>query len=662
MTKIKKKYQVIFDFLLISLATVYFNYLIDVNFSPKFLLENYTAGIPINIFYSFGVIFSFIKYLFIFFILFYFFETIKKNNIFKKNDIIFLKFILFLILISSFLNSVYPNLFRHPILNRSIGLNFYDFLSISLIYYFFTKLNLNRNFFDFFKIENLLTLVTTITIINLIIYFIEINSKLIFFNKLFYNFLILHLFIIFYLLSIFWKNFYLLTIPLIFYLKFKFFLDTTVLIIPVISIIFLFFKDKRFLNYYSLLIFLFTIIVPNYGIGHASHFNFLGEGLESVILLLSNEYSFEYIQSFHSFMKSYAQSLIPLKLFSFNLLSINITIYFFRFLIVLITFGIVYKILGYKYLILFLPICFTNTLAIFPSDYYAPWTHEFRTFAIYLFVFNFINYICNPSKRLNIIFLSFSSFLFLLSGPDLLIAFFGIIFVILILKITNKFIFLEQNPNKNPIYDYFSIFINVFVIGYILLTISIIFSIIFIQTHNNIIIFITFLFLILNFYFLYFFLKSFKRNDFSLIFCFFIFYFVFFIFRFYNYYDLKFWIAKFEFFKLSFGYDEIARSYKSSANLISNYFQTNKISEELQSVINSYSNYSTFSNKASKSYDFLVFNLKSFIFYYSHYIFLSLIFIKSYFLFIKKNGFMKFFDNKIYKVNFNFFICFYFFL
>jgi hypothetical protein len=654
--KINKLHLTIFNYILITFASIYLNFLIDINFNPKLIINDYAAGIPINVFYSFGIIFSLIKYLTIFFALFCLIEYIEKVTTYLKNKVLILKIILFLILTSSFINNIYPNLFRHPILNEPIGLNFFDFFSIFLILHIFTKFNLKSQFFDLFKIENLLSFITAVAIINLLIHYIDGIFEIFFLDEFLYNFFILNFFLIYYLISYFWKNYYLLSIPFIFYLKFKFILGSTVLIFPLFSFIFLFLNNKKFLKVYSLFIFLFTFVIPNYGIGHASNFNFLGEGLESVILLLSNEYSFEYIQSFHSFMKVYVQSLIPLKFFSFNLLSININIYFFRFLIILLTFGIIYKILGYKYLILFLPICFTNTLNIFPTDYYAPWTHEFRTFATYLFILNFINYICNPQKNLNILFLSFSSFLFLLSGPDLAIAFWGIVLAISILKITKKFNFFEQNSNKNPTYDYFSRTINFFIVGYVFLTISIIFSIIFMQSHNNFIILLIFLLLILKFYFLYYLIKNFKRKILTLFISFFIFCFTFFLFRFYNYYDLEFWTAKFEFLKLSFGYDEIARNYKPSAALINDYFATGEISEKLQNLINSFSSYSTFSNNASENYHFLIFDLKSFIFYYSHYIFLSLIFIKSYFLFTKKNSFMKFFDNKKYKVNLNFVI------
>jgi hypothetical protein len=89
--------------------------------------------------------------------------------------------------------------------------------------------------------------------------------------------------------------------------------------------------------------------------------------------------------------------------------------------------------------------------------------------------------------------------------------------------------------------------------------------------------------------------------------------------------DLKIISGYANYMKLVGGYDEIAREWKTSAKLIYDYFITGVISENLSQLISNMNSYAVLSNKYDKIFIYQNFSLSTFLFFYSHYFYFTLI-------------------------------------
>ena len=372
----------------------------------------------------------------------------------------------------------------------------------------------------------------------------------------------------------------------------------------------------------SILIFLMNIYFTPYAmLEFRSSLNFIHEGVFSVTALLSEKFASDFNYTFN-ITRTYLPSLIPFKIFGISVDVLSYSILFCKLILLNCLILVFYLLGGFKLLYIFIILLLTNYFNFLPTDFTAPWTHEFKVLPLYLFLLNIL-FAINFKNKNTLFFLGLALGFYMLSGIDYVQS------LILIFVFFSIFFF-RKNLIKNNINIYFKnnlllinfYLINILIFSYIFLTefflISLSFSI-----HNLIFSIFSLLLIIFFSFFLISRLYFFSNFLFGLILILSVstlsIYFSQGSFGFDLYSN---WIT---YSKIAAGFDEIAKNYKDISSHLLDFFNTGIISTELFNTINNMSSYAQLNYSLNDKFAFINFSFYNFIYLYSHFIFFPLL-------------------------------------
>jgi hypothetical protein len=664
MTLLKKiiyKNYLIF-FLNSILCSFVINSILDNNLQLNFFYKNYIAGLPVKFSYILGFYFLTLKIFVVSFLVLSILIYIKEKIKFyiAKDNAYFLKVLNYLLLFSniSYIANIFSNnIFEGPVIDKVVNFTYLHFFIFSIIYfvhfkYKFFKFNIKDDFFLFKILFSISVLFIFQYLFGIFFqdYFIWKDGRQVFDHK-FLRFIfryidlvyLIFIYLLLLLLNKLNKSFIetysliIFTLPLIIKLSFAF----SNLFLIALIFIYIFNKYLRFQSslYFCIIFFIINLFLPlNILLEHRSNFNYLGEGIFSMIALLSNEFASDYGYPF-GFYKNYLQALLPYYFFGISIDSLSYSVLFCRSFEILLVSLIIYEISGLKFLLIFLILLISNFFNFFPTDFTAPWTHEYRLLPYYIFLYNFVFFF--KYKNNNSFFYLGVTFGYMsLSTFEFLIPLILILLLLILFYYKKKFrdnIVIKSN-NNFALYSYN--FFNFFLICYYLTTLYSLSAIKLFNYHNILVIFLAQFSLVLIFLII---VRNFNNSFLKLLSGFLLIYFS----GIYTAYvtghlDPRIISGYANYMKLVGGYDEIAREWKTSAKLIYDYFITGVISENLSQLISNMNSYAVLSNKYDKIFLFQNFSLSTFLFFYSHYFYFTLIG----FLFL-----FFYFNNKSYQLN-----------
>ena len=659
--KIINKNHLIF-FLNSILCSFVINSIFDNNLQLDFFYKNYIAGLPVKFSYIFGYYFLIFKIFIFSLLIFNILLLVEKKIKFYKvgKDIYLLKVLNYLLLLSniSYIVNIFSNnIFQGPVIDKLVNFTYLHFLIFLIIFFIHLKykpfkFDIKNDFF-LFKILIAISLLLIFQYLFAILlqdFFIWKDSRQVFdlnFLRFIFRYVdiifLISVYLLLFLFSKFDKKFIesysLITLILPLIIKFSFVFSSLFFF----SIIFIFALSKylKFHNilYISIIFFIINLFLPlNILLEHRSNFNYITEGIFSMMVLLSNEFASDYGYSF-GFMKTYLQSFLPFYLFGISIDTLSYSILFCRSLEILLVSLIVYEILGLKFLLIFLILTISNFFNFFPTDFTAPWTHEYRLLPYYIFLYNLVFFFKYKNKN-SFFYLGIALGYISLSTFEFLIPVFLILFLLILFYFKKRFRnnLVLKNNNNSSLNSYN--FINFFLICYVLTTLYMLSAIKLFNYYNISIIFLIQLSLILIFFLI---VKNINNNFLKLLFGFLLI----FLSEIYTSFttghlDYQILQHHFNYIKLVGGFDENAREWKTSAKLIYDYFSTGVISENLNQVLSNMSSYAVLSDKYDKIFLFQKFSFSTFLFSYSYYFYFVLIIFM--FLFF-------YFSNQTYKLN-----------
>lgn len=424
--KIINKNHLIF-FLNSILCSFVINSIFDNSLQLDFFYKNYIAGLPVKFSYIFGFYFLIFKIFIFSLLIFNILLLVEKKIKFYKfgKNIYLLKVLNYLLLLSniSYIVNIFSNnIFQGPVIDKLVNFTYLHFLIFLIIFFIHLKykpfkFDIKNDFF-LFKILIAISLLLIFQYLFAILLqdlFIWKDSRQVFdlnFLRFIFRYVdiifLISVYLLLFLLSKFDKKFIesysliTLTLPLI--IKFSFVFSSLFFF----SIIFIFALSKylKFHNilYISIIFFIVNLFLPlNILLEHRSNFNYITEGIFSMMVLLSNEFASDYGYSF-GFMKTYLQSFLPFYLFGISIDTLSYSILFCRSLEILLVSLIVYEILGLKFLLIFLILTISNFFNFFPTDFTAPWTHEYRLLPYYIFLYNLVFFFQIQKQKLFFLF------------------------------------------------------------------------------------------------------------------------------------------------------------------------------------------------------------------------------------------------------------------
>jgi hypothetical protein len=638
------------NYLFFLLNSILCSFVINSRFEKKnylqlnFFYENYIADLPVKFSYIFGFYFLILKIFTISFLVFAIFIFVKKKiSIYPAQDSIHLlrvfNYLLLLSNISYIVNIFSNNIFQGPNIDKVVNFTYLHFIVFLIIFFIHFKYKLFK-----FNIKNDFFLLKILIAISLLFifqylfaiyfqdYFIWKGGRQVF-NQNFIRSIFKYTDLIF-LISVYLLLFFLskldnkiikayflliLTLPLV--IKFSFVFSNLFLIFTIF--IFIFNRHlKPYSLYLSIIFFIINLFLPlNILLEHRSNFNYLGEGIFSMIVLLSNEFASDYGHSF-GFYKNYLQSLLPFYLFGISIDTLSYSILFCRSFEILLVSLIIYEISGLKLLLIFLILTITNLFNFFPTDFTAPWTHEYRLLPYYIFLYNLVFFFKYKNKN-SFFYLGIAFGYMALASFEFLTPVFLILFLFILLYFKKKLLedLVLKNNNNASLYCYNVL--NFFLICYFTTTLYLLNAIKLFNYHN-----IFFIFLIQLSVILIFLISARNLNNIllKLLLGFIVIYFNGIYTSFITgHLSTNLLLDYSNYIKLVGGFHEIAREGKPSAKLIYDYFITGIVSEDLNHIIANMNSYAVLSDKYDEILTFQKFSFSNFLFFYSHYFYFVLI-------------------------------------
>jgi len=608
--------------------------------------------LPVNFDYIFGfhlfLVKSFVSLIFFYFLLRKITSLICSSEYFidKKKEIYqFFNFMFLIANFSFFIHLINGELFYSNLIHKKISFTYLHAISFFIIYLYYNvqdvfKLNLNSFKFYisiFFSLSLIISLqyVSSIFFQDFLYYqdsIVKIKfpypGALVLLIEIFFIFFITSTVYSFYKYKLFDHHYFLTIVflsPLVIKLTYVFSINFLFIYLLIYLVRYLKVRD---LLYFLTVIFIINLFLPlNIFIEFRSLINFQREGISSAIILLSNLSPVEYYLPF-SFFKNFFQSLIPFSIFGISIDVLSYSIIICRCLIILICSLLVLQLSNIKYLFLFICIVLSGFLNLFPTDMTAPWTHEYRVLPLYLFIYNFVSLLIYKQK-INYFFLGINFAYLLLLDIDLIFSLYILVISFLL------FYFLKRDIYKIDIkYSQFfynsNLIINILILFLINLTFI---SIVLISKKNDyFLIYSIFISISLFLIFLFINKKNNKYVNFAIGLLSIL------ILNFYSKYSLGYYEGNLESnlnnLNLLFGaYDEIGRSYKESSSYLYDYFVTGFFSNELLEILKNMQSKLVFYDKSN----LINFNVKNFIFFYSHILFAILISFYSYCYLFTKN-------------------------